>query len=43
LKKLPVIVLLQGGRDDKSVSYEDVWNHGHYMIIIGEDDINFYL
>jgi len=42
--KVPVIIEAQAWRDDvdKDKPWKDIWNSGHYMVVIGMDDKNVY-
>ncbi len=40
--KEPVIVALQAWADTPPPTYENVWDHGHYAVVIGYDATNIY-
>lgn len=43
-RKKPVIIALQAWRDEsqEKESWENIWNSGHYVVVVGFDKDNFY-
>lgn len=40
--KQPVLIALQAWSEVKDKDYNDIWNSGHYLVVIGYDDNNIY-
>lgn len=40
---IPVIIVGQAWRDNETTPWEDDWDDGHYMVVIGLDERNVYL
>ncbi|MCK9438997.1 MAG: cysteine peptidase family C39 domain-containing protein [Patescibacteria group bacterium] len=40
-KKAPIIIPLQAWTNNKNIKWEDAWEDGHYVVLIGYDDKKF--
>ncbi len=40
-KKIPVIIPLQARTKNKKIKWENTWENGHYVVLIGYDDKKF--
>jgi len=39
---MPVLVAIQAYRSDERIAWEDCWDDGHYVVVIGYDQNNIY-